>query len=372
MGLIRFNDQSLETNLWKAEKFNQMKKLLFPITILIILSVFISGCTGVGIASSWPGILVKDGTIYTSYSSGVYAASAENGSLLWRYPEKAGKSTFFAPPVITSDGQLVVGDYNNELHSIDANTRTVRWTYKASGRWIAQPALAGNLIYAPNGDHTLYVLDLNGTLVWKFRTKNLLWSTPLVMDGVVYLASMDHNVYALNALTGKELWKTDCGGATIGNPVNADGVVYISTLANEVLAINTSNGTIQWRFPTGKAVWSGPAVKDGNLYFGDLEGTLYAVAEQNQKELWRYKAAGPILGSPLLTETQIVFTTENGNLVALDYSGKLIYTKVLGEKLYGTPVLSGENLIIGTTIKENILIAVDTNGNQVWILAQPK
>jgi outer membrane protein assembly factor BamB len=370
--MTRFHDQSSETNLWKAENLNQMKKLIFPITILIILSVFISGCTGVGIASSWPGILVNNGTVYTSYSSGVYAASAENGSFLWRYPDKAGKATFFAPPVITSDGQLVVGDYNNELHSIDVNTRTVRWTYKASGRWIAQPALAGDLIYAPNGDNTLYVLNLNGTLVWKFRTKNLLWSTPIVMDGVVYLASMDHNVYALNALTGKELWKIDCGGATIGNPVYADGVIYISTLANEVLAINTSNGAIQWRLPTGKAVWSGPAVKDGTLYFGDLEGTLYAVSEQNQKELWRYKAAGAILGSPLLTETQIVFTTENGNLVALDYSGKQIYTKVLGDKLYGTPVLSGQNLIIGTTIKENILIAVDTNGNQVWILAQPK
>ena len=89
-----------------------MKKLFFPIAILIILSVLISGCTGVGIASSWPGILVNEGTIFTSYSSGVYATSAENGSLLWRYPEKAGKATFFAPPVITSDGQLILGDYN--------------------------------------------------------------------------------------------------------------------------------------------------------------------------------------------------------------------------------------------------------------------
>ena len=349
-----------------------MRKLIIPIAIMLILSVFISGCTGVGIASSWPGILVNDGTIYTSYSSGVYAVSADNGNLLWRYPEKAGKATFFAPPIITPDGQLVVGDYNNELHSIDAKTRSVRWNFKANGRWIAQPVLEGEIIYAPNGDHTLYAINLNGELVWKFRTKNLLWSTPLVMDGVVYLASMDHYVYALNAITGKELWKTDCGGAIIGNPVNANGEIYISTLANEVIAIKTSNGTIQWRFPTGNAVWYGPAIKDGNLYFGDIDGTFYAIAEQNQKELWRFSAGAAILGSPLLTDTQIIFTTENGNLVALDYTGKQIYTKNLGEKLYGTPVLSGDNLIIGTTIKENILIALNSSGNQVWSLAQPK
>ena len=81
------------------------------------------------------------------------------------------------------------------------------------------------------------------------------------MNGVVYLASMDHYLYAMMQAPARRFWKTDCGGAIIGNPVNADGVIYISTLANEVLAINTSNGSIQGRFPTGKAVWSGPAIK---------------------------------------------------------------------------------------------------------------
>ena len=349
-----------------------MRKTIFPIVVLLVISVFISGCTGVGVSSSWPGLTVENNTVYSSYAQYVHAISPGNGNILWSYPAKAGKSNFYAAPLVTPDGLLVVGDYNNELHGIDAKTGGPRWTFKANGKWIAHPVLEGNIIYAPNGDRNLYALNLNGEVVWKFHTGNLLWADPLVLDGVVYQAGMDHFLYAIDAKSGQEIWKTDCGGAIVGNPVNANGEVYVGTLANELLAIKTSNGVIAWRFKTGNAVWSGPSIKEGFLYFGDLDGTLYAISEDNQREVWRYKADGGITGSPLLTEEKLIFTSEIGNLIALDYSGNLIYNKKLSEKLYGTPVVSGENIIVGTTVKENILIALDTNGNQVWSLAQPK
>lgn len=62
------------------------------------MAFVLSGCTGTGIATSWPGILVHEDTIYTAYGQGVYAISAANGSLVWRYPEKAGKVSFYATP----------------------------------------------------------------------------------------------------------------------------------------------------------------------------------------------------------------------------------------------------------------------------------
>lgn len=349
-----------------------MRKLITPILVLLSIAIFTSGCTGVGIASSWPGITPTEETIYVSYGQGVFALSPGNGSVLWRYPEKAGKMSFFAAPLVTPDGQVIAGDYTNELHSLEAKTGYQRWTFKAEGRWIAQPALSDGVLYAPNSDHNLYAFDLDGDLLWKFESENPLWAKPLVLDGTVYLAGMDHYLYAINAKTGQEIWKTDCGAAIIGNPVNANGSVYVGTLGNEVISVKTSNGSILWRYKTTDGVWSGPSTLDGKLYFGDLDGNFHVISEDNQKLEWSYKADSAILGSPLLTESAIYFTTENGSIIALDYSGKLIFSKKLSEKLYSTPVLSGENLIVGTTVKENILIALDSNGNQVWFLAQPK
>ncbi len=159
------------SNKWKVESQFHMRKISIPLAIILILAFVLSGCTGTGIASSWPGILVQEDTIYTAYGQGVYAVSAGNGSLVWRYPEKAGKASFYARPTLTQDGQLIVGDYNNELHGLDAKTGTVRWTFKGEGRWIAQPVVESDTIYAANGDRNLYAINLNGGLVWKFQDK---------------------------------------------------------------------------------------------------------------------------------------------------------------------------------------------------------
>lgn len=349
-----------------------MKKLSIPIAIILILAFLLSGCTGVGVASSWPGILVDNETIYTAYGPGVYAVNATNGSMIWRYPAKAGRVSYFATPTLTADGQLLVGDFSNDLSSLDAKTGTLRWTFKANGRWIAQPVVDNETIFAANGDRNLYALNTNGVLVWKFQTGGLLWSSPLVMDNVVYLAGMDHFVYAIDETSGKQIWKTDAGGAIIGNPVNADGTIYVGTMANEVVEIKVADGSILGRFPADGAVWSGPSIKDGKFYFGDLNGTFYAVDGSNRQQLWQYKASGAILDKPLLTDSQVIFTTEDGYVLALDYTGKVIYNKKLTDKLYGTPVVSGNNFIVGTTVKENILLALDANANQVWLFAQPK
>lgn len=349
-----------------------MKKLTLPIITILLAAIFLTGCTGTGIDTSWPGITVTEDTVYTAYTQGVYAVSAANGSPLWHYPEKAGKMTFFAAPALGPDGQLIVGDYSNALHVIDTKNGTGRSIFTAEGKWIAQPTVDGDVIFAANSDHYLYAIDLNGNLKWKFETGSLLWSNPLVIDGIVFLGAMDHYLYALDAKTGQQVWKADAGGAIIGNLVDANGSIFLGTMANEAVSVNKANGKINWRFTAGNAVWSGPAIKDGYLYFGDLDGNFYALTEADRKVLWQYKADGAIVGTPLLTDAGIYFTVENGNLVQLDYTGKLVYSKPLSANLYGTPVVSGEQILVGTTDKEKILIVLDSNGNQVWVLPQPK
>jgi outer membrane protein assembly factor BamB len=49
-------------------------------------------------------------------------------------------------------------------------------------------------------DGFVYCLDAGtGSLLWKFQTNGPIVSTPAVQDGIVYIGSMDHQVYALRA-----------------------------------------------------------------------------------------------------------------------------------------------------------------------------
>lgn len=56
-------------------------------------------------------------------------------------------------------------------------------------------------------------------------------------DGVVYVASFDRALYALEAATGEERWRLAIDGSVDSGPSIADGVLYVSTSLGIVSAI---------------------------------------------------------------------------------------------------------------------------------------
>ena len=149
-----------------------MKQLpkIFVIVVLVIMSLVLTGCGGVYV-NNWPGSSYDEGTLYLASQTGVFAVDASNGNMLWRYPEKADSNRlFFSSPTKTSEGQLIVGDFAKDLVGLDAKTGKELWSFKQdNGRWVAAPAVAGNLILAPSADHYLYALDLKGNLLMEIR-----------------------------------------------------------------------------------------------------------------------------------------------------------------------------------------------------------
>ena len=61
-------------------------------------------------------------------------------------------------------------------------------------------------------------------------------------NGVVYIGSFDHNVYALNASTGALLWSYATGDVVTSSPAVANGVVYVGSQDNNLYALNASTG----------------------------------------------------------------------------------------------------------------------------------
>ena len=103
------------------------------------------------------------------------------------------------------------------------------------------------------------------TLAWKHETRpgpvplvDGLFkqeSTPIVVDGVLYYTYPGPHVFAVDAATGKELWRHEttgnspirvcCGPNNRGVAV-ADGLVFVATLDARVLALNARTGGIVW------------------------------------------------------------------------------------------------------------------------------
>ena len=103
--------------------------------------------------------------------------------------------------------------------------------------------------------------------LWSYATRDYVNSSPAVANGVVYVGSVDHKVYALNARTGARLW-----------PFTSPVVRWIPRLPwrmgwcmsargiTRIYALDAETGAKLWSFATGSPVLSSPAVANGVVY----------------------------------------------------------------------------------------------------------
>jgi eukaryotic-like serine/threonine-protein kinase len=357
------------------QNFFSRKVLLLG--LFLAAGLTLSACSGrLMTASSWPGLAVQEDTIYVSNQQNVLAVQLSDGKQIWSFPEKAeNQITFFADPLIVDD-LVVVGDYKSTLYGIDAQSGLKRWSFEdAEGRWISGAVLANDTILAPNVDYSLYALDLQGNLEWKYKTNNALWGHPVSDGEAVFIGSMDHSLYAIDLKDGSLLWSTDLGGAIVSSPfLSEDGVIFIGTLGNEMLAINATNGSLLWRYKTDGGVWGTPVLHDGSLYFGDATGTIYAL-DENGKPQWQLDAESTITSSGSIGPDGLLFSAEAGDLLSISFEGDRLWTRPIGgedSKLYNSPIVTEETITLATLDGENLLVVLDMSGNERWAFTPEK
>ncbi|MEW6178436.1 MAG: PQQ-binding-like beta-propeller repeat protein [Chloroflexota bacterium] len=344
------------------------------VSLFLLGTILLTACGAPLSGSSWPGIGSNGDVLYVANMQHVYAVRVADGSMVWKYPEKAGRQMFFAAPVLADD-QLLVGDYENIFHSLDPNTGAEKWTFtQAQGDWIASPLVVGDVILAPNADHFLYALSRDGSLLWKFETGRALWAQPVSDGEVVYQASMDHKLYAINIRDGSLVWSVDVGGAVIYSPTLdvEERTIYLTTLARNLMAINTDDGSIRWQRQFEGGMWTQPALNEGRLYLGDLQGTVYALSAADGSNIWSQKVEQPVTGKATIVDNRVIFPTENGSLIAMTLEGERLWSRSFEGKLYTGPVVAGDRLAVGIAEGKEFLKMVSLDGQDLWTFVPPK
>lgn len=190
----------------------------------------------------------------------------------------------------------------------------VKWTFRTGAAIVSTPALVGHTLYFGSNDHNLYAVDaVSGAQRWKFATKGRVTSSPAVTDGHVYFGSYDSNFYALDSATGALVWKFTTAGERrfsgthlhgaepaaevmpdpfdvfLSSPVVARGTVYFGSGDGNVYALDAASGALRWKFNTGNVVHASPAIANGILYVGSWDSYFYALDAASGKEVWRFK-----------------------------------------------------------------------------------
>jgi outer membrane protein assembly factor BamB len=72
----------------------------------------------------------------------------------------------------------------------------VKWQFPTHGQIISSPAVAEGMVFVGSADHNLYAVDReSGALKWKFETGSRVASSPAVSGGLGYFESYDSNLY---------------------------------------------------------------------------------------------------------------------------------------------------------------------------------
>ena len=139
-------------------------------------------------------------------------------------------------------------------------------------------------------------------------------ATPLVVDGIMYAAGGSGDVFAFDARTGHPIWafhrKQDIKNPYQNNPNNKgvavlDGRVFVGTLDDLLIAIDAHTGRELWEVRTddtlaGYQLTGAPLAVDGKIIMGmsggelGVRGYLDAYDPATGKRLWRtYTMPGP-------------------------------------------------------------------------------
>jgi len=137
-------------------------------------------------------------------------------------------------------------------------------------------------------------------------------TTPIAVDGRIFLTSPWSKVYAFDAKSGKQLWKYDpkvpgeyavklcCGIVNRGVAVWKGKVIW-GTLDGRLVAVDAGTGKKMWEVqatdPTKTlSITGAPRIADGRIFIGEAgsefeqRGYLAAYDAESGKELWRWWA----------------------------------------------------------------------------------
>jgi len=224
-------------------------KYIVLIGLLALLVVVLSGCASGLTASAWPAVMADANNAYIAGGPYVYAVNLQSGAQVWRFPDKPSTAApFYATPTLTSDGQLIVGGFDKKLYSLDPQTGKSTWQFTdARDRWIGPVLATDSLIFAPNADYNLYVLNLKGELQWTFMADQSIWGRPVTDGTNVYFGTLGRKVYAVNLQTHKQAWVQTMDGAVLGSLVlGADNTLYVASYGGTLYALNTADGKTAW------------------------------------------------------------------------------------------------------------------------------
>ena len=242
--------------------------------------------------------------IYTVSSTGMISAlkKSETGRWTDQIVWQAKLAENITAGATLSGTQLLVGTSKGRLKAFDAQTGTFLWSKQLSSEVSSLPVVVNGMVYVRTVDGNLFALNaVDQSIVWQSSQpmpKLSLRGSPavLVEDGVVYVPWETGLVQALKADSGVLLWETriaiPTGRTDLERMVDiqsslqsANGYLYVAGFHGKFAALDKQTGN--FIFVKELSSYRDFVVDGASVFFVDEEDILYGFDALSGSPLWK-------------------------------------------------------------------------------------
>jgi len=233
-------------------------------------------------------------------------------------------------------GVIVTRTNDSKVHAIDSNTGEIGWSAGKGAppltlRGASQPKVVGDLVLVGFDDGKLMAINLrDGEPVWEVSVSTPKGKSELermsdvdgelaYLDGIVFAASFNGRVVAIDLDTGKTLWAKNLS-SYVGLSVDHDRV-YVTDADDSIWGLEISSGATLWR--QDKLLYrelTAPQIMGNYIVVGDYKGYLHWLSKGEGKIIGRNNVAGDKIEiAPIIIDDRAYVLANNGSLSVLQY-----------------------------------------------------
>ena len=284
--------------------------------------------TGVSLsAGSINDPLYYDGKIFATSGNNLYILSID-GTLLKSIAISPNDQTLTRPEA--GNGLILVGSDKGKVYAYKPNG-DLAWKSDSGSPAFpsASPVGSGGVVAVPTMDKGLQVFDKNGTLKASVESKEVIFSSPIILkNGALLVYANDTGDVIGYDIAGKsKIWTQSFGIKRITYPfVGSDSVVVILDRSTGMLiGFNPETGKELWRNTIAdlKSTEVNPVYDEGYVILVNAsKTTVYAVKASSGSKVLDKDIKGKISGKPYVTKKVVYVGTSDGKVYGYDLNTK--------------------------------------------------
>jgi outer membrane protein assembly factor BamB len=202
--------------------------------------------------------------------------------------------------------------------------------------------------------------------IWSFQTQGAIDGSPIIHNGIIYIGSRDHYVYALDGHSQRELWQYDAGAPLRSTPTLHGDTLFFGDDEGTLHAVQSGGGTARWRVPLRGKIFASPAAGAGLIICATQAGRIVALNPTSGETFWEHFDGSPFYASPALLSNLVIVANGSGLVKGLDItSGKPHWTFQASGQMRATPACQ-DGLVLIAALDGGLALLDIRTGERLW------